>query len=130
MSQPRFLARPSVIAVLTGALVLVVCSLIRVAAKPIVESVPVLPVIATLAVFLVPSVITGLVAPRSCFWNGAILGGAAAIFVAMESNRFQLPNWSSILIYEAIGIFACLSVPLCILGAFGGSLVRLRSPRL
>ncbi len=118
--------RPSLLAVMAGALVLVACSLMRVAGQPFVDHVPIVAAALTLLVFLIPGVVTGAIAPRSFLWNGAILGIIAAAFVTFQSIHFRLPNWSSVLIYEAIGVLACLSVPSCMVGALGGRFVSRR----
>jgi len=119
-------ARPTALALLAGALLLIVCSLMRVAGQPFVDHLPSIAAILTLLVFLIPGVLTGVIAPRSFFWNGAILGMIAAAFVTLQSNHFRLPNWSSILVYEAVGVLACITVPSCIVGALGGRFVSER----
>jgi hypothetical protein len=120
MLRDALLTRPSIFALMAGALLLVVFSLIRMACQPLVDHVPVVAAMMSCLVFLIPGAITGLIAPRSFFWNGAILGMIAASFVTLQSNQFGPPNWSSIVFYETIGVWACLSVPLGIVGAFGG----------
>ena len=116
-------ARPSALALTAGALLLIVCSLMRVAGQPLVDHVPIVAPILTLLVFVIPGVLTGVIAPRSFFWDGAILGIVAAAFVTLQSNHFRLPNWSSVLVYEAVGVLACITVPSCIVGALGGRFV-------
>ena len=118
-----FGTRPSARALTAGALLLIVCSLTRVAGQPLVDHVPIVAAILTLLVFLIPGVLTGVIAPRSFFWNGAILGVIAATFVTFQSIHFRLPNGSSVLVYEAVGVWACISVPSCIVGALGGRFV-------
>jgi hypothetical protein len=81
MLRQVLLARPNIFAILAGALVLIPCVLVRVAGGPLVDQVPVLAAILTLLVFLIPGAIAGLIAPRSFFWNGAILGMIAAILL-------------------------------------------------
>ncbi len=120
------LTRPSILALMTGALALSACSLLRVAGQPLFDGMPVVAAISTLLVFLIPGAVTGVVAPRSFFLNGAILGMIAAAFVTLQSNQFRMPNWSSILLCEAIGVLACVSVPACIVGALGGRFVSWR----
>ena len=115
--------RPSVPALTAGALLLIVCSLMRVALQPLVDHASIVAAILTLLVFLIPGVLTGVIAPRSFFWNGAILGMIAAAFVTLQSNDFRLPNWSSVLVYETVGVFACIAVPSCIVGVLGGRFV-------
>ena len=121
---PQLLStRPSVLALLAGSLLLIVCSLMRAAGQPLVDHVPVIAAILTLLVFLIPGAVTGAIAPRSFFYNGAILGLIAAAFVTLQSNQFWELNWSSVILYEALGVLACLTVPACLAGALGGSYV-------
>jgi hypothetical protein len=122
----NLLTRPSILALMVGALALIACSLLRVAGQPLVDGVPVIAAILTLLVFLIPGAVTGVLAPRSFFWNGAILGMIGAAFVTLQSSQFRMPNWSSILLYEAIGVLACISVPSCMVGALGGRFVSSR----
>jgi len=68
-------ARPSILALLAGAIVLIACSLAR---------------------------------------------------AAGQSFHFRSPNWSSLIDYEAIGVLAFVSVPSCIVGAFGGRFIGWR----
>jgi hypothetical protein len=124
MLRHVLLTRPSILALMTGALVLIVCALLRAAGQPLVDHVPIVAATFTLLVFLVPGVVAGVIAPRSFFWNGAILGLIAAAFVTPQSIHFQMPNWSSVLLYESIGVLACIAVPLCIVGALGGRFVN------
>jgi hypothetical protein len=124
MLRQVFLARPSIFAILAGALVLIPCVLMRVAGQALVNQVPVLAAILTLLVFLIPGAIAGLITPRSFFLNGAILGIVAAIFVTFNSFHFRSPNWQSTILYETIGLLACVTVTSCILGALGGRCVR------
>lgn len=120
MLRNALFSRPSIGALMAGISIFVVCSFLRVAGKPLVDQVPVVAATLTLLVFLIPGAITGFITPRSFFWNGVILGLIAAAFVTFQSFQFRLPNWSSIFLYQAIGVLACLSVPLCIAGALGG----------
>jgi hypothetical protein len=124
MLRQVFLARPSLFAILAGALVLIPCVLMRVAGQSFVDQAPVLAAMLTLLVFLIPGGIAGLIAPRSFFWNGAILGIIAALFVTFNSFHFRLPNWQSTILYETIGLLACVTVTSCIVGALGGRFVR------
>jgi hypothetical protein len=126
MLRQVLLARPNIFAILAGALVLIPCVLVRVAGGPLVDQVPVLAAILSLLVFLIPGAIAGLIAPRSFFWNGAILGMIAAIFVTLNSFHFRLPNWQSAVLYETIGLLTCVTVTSCIVGALGGRFVRRR----
>ena len=56
--------RPSVPALTAGALLLIVCSLMRVALQPLVDHASIVAAILTLLVFLIPGVLTGVIAPR------------------------------------------------------------------
>jgi hypothetical protein len=126
MLRHVLLTRPSIFAIVAGAIVLIPGVLVRVAGQPLVDHVPVLAAILTLLVFLIPGAIAGVIAPRSFFWNGAILGMIAAVFVTLNSFHFRLPNWSSIALYEAIGLLAFVTVTSCIVGALGGRFVSRR----
>jgi ABC-type Mn2+/Zn2+ transport system permease subunit len=86
--------------------------------------VPVLGAVLTLLVFLIPGVVAGLIAPRSFFWDGAILGLIAAAFVTFNSFHFRLPNLPSLILFESIGLLVCVTVTSCIVGALGGRFVR------
>jgi ABC-type Mn2+/Zn2+ transport system permease subunit len=116
--------RPSSFAVLGGMIVLVPCVLARVAGHSMIDQVPVLGAILTLLVFLIPGVIAGLIAPRSFFWDGAILGLIAAAFVTFHSFHFRLPNLPALVLFESIGLLLCVTVTACIVGALGGRFVR------
>jgi hypothetical protein len=50
----------------------------------------------------------------------------AAAFVTLQSLQFYRPNCSSIILYQAIGLWACARVPLCIVGALGGRFISWR----
>ena len=126
MSRRTLFTRPSISALIVAAPVLVLCSLARVAGQPLVDQAPVVAVILTFLVFLIPGAVVGVLAPRSFFWDGAILGIIGAFFATLQSLQFSHPNWSSIILYEAIGVLACLSIPLCLLGALGGRTVSWR----
>jgi hypothetical protein len=126
MLRQVLLARPNIFAILAGAFVLIPCVLMRVAGGSLVDQVPVLAALLTLLVFLIPGAIAGLIAPRSFFWNGAILGLIAAIFVTFNSFHFRLPNWHSAVLYETIGLLTCVTITSCIVGALGGRFVRRR----
>jgi hypothetical protein len=120
------LARPRIFSIAAGSLVLIPGVLIRIAGQPLVDNEPVLGAMLTLLVFLIPGAIAGVVAPRSFFWNGAILGLIAAVFVTLNSFHFRLPNWSSIVLYEAVGLLACVSVTSCVVGAWSSRFVGRR----
>jgi hypothetical protein len=124
MLRQFLVTRPSVFAVLIGVIVLIPCVLLRVAGRSLVDQVPVLAAILTLLVFLIPGAIAGLIAPRSFFWNGAILGLIGTAFVTFDSFHFRRPNLPSMILLELVGVLACVSVILCIVGAFGGRFVR------
>ena len=71
MMRHDVLIRPSPLAVIGGALVLLICSLMRVAGQPFVEHVPIAVAAFTLLVFLIPGLVTGFIAPRSASFGGA-----------------------------------------------------------
>ena len=122
MLRHALVAKPSICALIAAALVLIACSLARVAGQSLVDNLPAVAAVLTLLVFLIP----GVIAPRSFLSDGLILGIIAAAFVTLQSFQFRLPNWSSIVLYEAIGVWACVSVPLCIVGAASGRFVGCR----
>jgi hypothetical protein len=120
MLHPALATRPNIFALMIGAIVLIACTLARLAGQPLVANLPVVAAASTLLIFLIPGAVAGLIAPRSFFWDGAILGMIAAAFVTLQSFQFYRPDWSSILLYQAMGVLACASVPLSIVGALGG----------
>jgi hypothetical protein len=124
MSRQFLVTRPSVFAILTGVLVLIPCVLARIAARSLVDQVPVLAAVLTLLVFLIPGAIAGLISPRSFFWNGGILGLIAAAFVALNSFHFRRPMLPPMILLESIGLLVCVTVASCIVGALGGRFVR------
>jgi hypothetical protein len=126
MLRHALVAKPSVSALMAAALALIACSLARVAGQSLVDNLPAVAAVLTLLVFVIPGAVAGVMAPRSFFWDGLILGMIAAAFVTLQSFQFRLPNWSSIVLYEAIGVWACVSVPSCIVGALGGRFVSWR----
>jgi hypothetical protein len=121
------LVRPSLPALAVGAPLLIVGSLMRAAGQPLLGVSPIAAASLTCLVFLVPAFVAGAIGPRAAMLDGAILGIIGAAFVTLQSAQFHQPDWSSLLIYETIGLFACLGVPLCMLGAvLGGRLFRAR----
>jgi hypothetical protein len=126
MLRHALATRPSIFALMAGAIVLIACSLARVAGQPLVVNMPVVAAVSTLLVFLIPGAVAGVIAPRSFFWDGLILGMIAAAFVTLQSSQFRMPNWSSIILYEAIGAWSCVSVPSSIVGTLGGRFVSWR----
>jgi hypothetical protein len=124
--QSRFV-RPNLPALAVGAPLLIVASLMRAAGQPLVGVLPIVAASATCLVFLVPAFVAGAIAPRAAILDGAILGMIGAAFVTLQSAQFHQPDWSSLLVYETIGVLACLGVPLSLLGAIiGGRLFRAR----
>ena len=123
MPRGLLLVRPRILAIAAGALILIPGVLMRVASQPLLDHLPVLGAVLTLLVFLIPGAITGVIATRAFFWNGAILGMIASVFVTLNSFHFRFPNWSSIVLYEAIGLLVCVTVTSCIVGAVGGRFV-------
>ena len=122
-----YLARPSLPALVVGAALLIVGSLVRAAGQPLLAVAPMLAASLTCFVFVIPAFAAGAIAPRAALLDGTILGMIGAAFVTLQAAQFHQPNWSSPLVYETIGLLACLSVPLCLLGAvLGGKLFRAR----
>lgn len=121
------LARPSLLALAVGALLLIAGSLMRAAGQPLLGVSPIAAASLTFLVFLIPAVVAGAISPRAAILDGAILGLIGAAFVTLQIAQFHQPDWSSLLVYETIGLLACLSVPLCVLGAvLGGRLFLAR----
>jgi CDP-diglyceride synthetase len=126
MYQSR-IVRPSLPALAVGAPLLIVGSLLRATGQPLLDISPIAAASLTCLVFVIPAVVAGAIAPRAAVLDGAILGLIGAAFVTLQSAQFHPPNWSSPLVYETIGLFACLGVPLCTVGAvLGGRLFRKR----
>jgi hypothetical protein len=121
------LAQPSLPALAVGAPLLIVGSLVRAAGQPLLGVAPIAAAFLTCLVFVIPAFVTGAIAPRAALLDGAILGLIGAAFVTLQAAQFHQPNWSSPLVYETIGLLACLGVPLCVLRAvLGGKLFRAR----
>ena len=121
------LARPSLPALSVGAPLLIAGSLMRAAGQPLLGVSPIAAASLTFLVFLVPAFVAGAISPGAAIVDGAILGLIGAAFVTLQIAEFHQPNWSSLLVYETIGLLACLSVPLCVLGGIlGGRLFRER----
>jgi hypothetical protein len=119
--------RPSLSALAAGTLLLIVGSLLRAAGQPLLGVSSIAAASLTCMVFVVPAFVVGAIAPRAAILDGAILGMIGAAFVTLQAAQFHQPDWSSLLVYETIGLLACLAVPLCMLGAvFGGRLFRAR----
>ena len=109
--------RPSVAAIAIGAVLVVVLSLLRARVQGFVGTSPIGASALSALVFLIPGIVTGAIGARTAFLNGVILGLIGAAIVTLQSSQFRQPNWSSILVYETIGVWACIGVPLCVLGA-------------
>jgi hypothetical protein len=124
--QPRFV-RPSLPALAVGAPLLIVASLLRATGQPLLGVSPIAAASLTCLVFVFPAFVAGAIAPRAAILDGAILGLIGAAFLTLQTAQFHQPDWSSLLVYETIGLFACLGVPLCMLGAIlGGRMFRAR----
>lgn len=121
------LVRPSLPALAAGAVLLIVGCLMRAAGQPSLGASPIEGASLTCLVFLVPAFVAGAVAPRAAILDGFILALIGAAFITLQMAGPK-PNWSSFLLYEVIGLFACFSVPVCIVGALVGG--RLFRPRL
>jgi hypothetical protein len=124
--QARF-ARPSLPALAVGAPLLIVGSLLRATGQPLLGLSPIAAASLTCLVLIFPAFVAGAIAPRAAILDGAILGLIGAAFVTLQIAQFHQPDWSSLLVYETIGLLACLGVPLCMLGAvLGARLFRAR----
>jgi hypothetical protein len=125
MLRQTSITRPSIAAVAIGAVFVVALGLLRARVQSLVDTVPFMAAALSALVFLVPGIVTGAIGPRAAFLDGVILGLIGAVVVVLQSSQFRQPNWSSILVYETIGVWACIGVPLCVLGAaIGRSLTR------
>lgn len=121
------IARPSLPALAVAAFLLIVGSLGRAAGQPFLEVWPIAAASLTCLVFAVPALVAGAIAPRAAIFDGAILGLIGSAFVTLQTAQFHPPDWSSLLVYKTIGLFACLGVPLSMLAAaLGGRLLRSR----
>lgn len=117
MLSQRGVARPSIFAVGIAAAFLIALSLLRARAQPMIEAWPSTGIALTALVFIIPGIVGGALAARVAFLNGLILGLIGAVFVTLQSTQFHRPDWSSPLIYETAAAWACIGVPLCVLGA-------------
>jgi len=125
MLRQASITRPSIAAVAIGAVFVVALGLLRARAQAFVGTLPFVAIAFSALVFLVPGIVTGAIGARAAFLNGVILGLIGAVVVMLQSSQFRQPDWSSILVYETIGVWACFGVPLCVLGAaIGRSLAR------
>ena len=125
MLRQASIARPSVAAIAVGAVFVVALGLLRARIQVFVGTLPFVAVALSAIVFLVPGMVAGAIGARAAFLNGVILALISAALVTLQAAQFRQPDWSSILVYESIGVWACIGVPLCVLGAaFGRSLVR------
>jgi hypothetical protein len=125
MLRQASIARPSIAAIAVGAVFLVTLSLLRARIQASVGTLPSIAVVLSGLVFLVPGTVTGVLGGRNEFSSGVILGLIGAVVVTLQSAQFRQPDWSSVLVYETIGVWACIGVPLCVLGAaIGRSLAR------
>ena len=120
MSSARFLSRVNIVGLGTGFILVSALSLLRQHANPDVADIPALAVAATILVFLVPSAVMGMIAKHDSVVHGVVLGLLAASFAVLQANRFSSIDWSSMLVYKALGIFAAIAIPVCIVGAFLG----------
>jgi hypothetical protein len=118
-------ARPSFAAVGIGAVFVVALALLRARTQAIVDTLPLAAAALSAVVFVIPGIVAGAIGARGAFLNGVVLGLIAAAVVTLQSAQFRQPDWSSILVYESVGVWACIGVPLCVLGAaIGRSLAR------
>jgi hypothetical membrane protein len=125
MLRHASIARPSVAALAVGAVFVVALGLLRARIQVHIGTLPFVAIGLSAIVFFVPGMVAGAIGARAAFLNGVILGLIGAAIVTLQSAQFRQPDWSSILVYETIGVWACIGVPLCVLGAaIGRSLVR------
>jgi fructose-specific phosphotransferase system IIC component len=125
MLRQASITRPSIAAVAVGAVFVVALGLLRARVQAFVGTLPFVAMALSALVFLVPGTVTGAIGSRTAFLNGVILGLIGAVVVTLQSSQFRQPDWSSILVYETIGVWACIGVPLCVLGAaIGRSVAR------
>jgi ABC-type Fe3+-siderophore transport system permease subunit len=120
------LARPSFFAISVGAVLVVALALLRARTQAIADTWPLAAAALSALVFVIPGIVTGAIGARAAFLNGVVLGLVAAAVVTFQSAQFRQPNWSSILVYETVGVWACIGVPLCVLGAAIGRLLARR----
>src|SRR5580698_222121 len=97
-----YLARPNLPALALAAALLIVGSLVRAAAQPLLGVAPILAACLTCLVFVIPAFVAGAIAPRAALLDGGILGVIGAVFVTLQVAQFHQPNWSSPLVYETI----------------------------
>jgi hypothetical protein len=125
MLRQASITRPSIAAIAVGAVFIVTLSLLRARIQASVGTLPSIAMVFSALVFLVPGTVTGAIGARNAFLNGVILGLIGAVVVTLQSSQFRQPDWSSMLVYETIGVWACIGVPLCVLGAaIGRTLAR------
>jgi hypothetical protein len=118
--------RPSLAAVGVGTVFVVVLSLLRARTQGIVNAMPSLAIVLSGVVFILPGIVTGAIGARAAFLNGVVLGLIGAAIVTLQTAQFHRPDWSSILVYETIGVWACIGIPLCVLGAAIGRTIARR----
>jgi hypothetical protein len=109
--------RPSIAAIAVGAVLIVALGLLRARVQAFVGTLSFVAVALSALVFLVPGTVTGAIGARAAFLNGVILGLIGSVLVTLQSSQYRQPDWSSILVYETMGVWACIGVPLCVLGA-------------
>jgi hypothetical protein len=63
MLRHALVTKPSISALAAAALVLISCSLARVAGQSLVDNLPAVAAVLTLLVFLIPGVVAGVIAP-------------------------------------------------------------------
>jgi uncharacterized membrane protein YeaQ/YmgE (transglycosylase-associated protein family) len=119
-------ARPSLLAIGVAMPFLLALSLLRARGQHLVDAWPLAGTALTALVFVVPGIVAGAMRPRVAFLNGIVLGVIGAAFVTLQSTQFHQPNWSSMLVYESIGAWACIGVPLCVVGAAAGRWIARR----
>jgi hypothetical protein len=126
LSENYGASRPSLLAIGAATPFLLALSLLRARAHHMVDALPLAGIALTALVFIVPGMVAGALRPRVAFLNGVVLGLIGAAFVTLQSAQFHQPDWSSILVYEMVGVYACIGVPLCVIGAAAGRWIARR----
>jgi len=115
-------------AVLVGCLVLVTLSLLRQATQPFVESLPMLAILMSVLVFVVPGAVAGAMAPRAWLWNIVMLGIFAGAFLTWQVGGFERPTWRSPLPYKVFLVLVAFSALGCAVGSLLGVVARRYGP--
>jgi hypothetical protein len=110
----------SILAVAAGMAVFACTSMLRKYIQPLVGDTSVLAAGLTLAAFLIPGVVSGVLAPRAYLIHGALVGLCAAVFIVMQMNEFSRLDWSNALLYRTFSELGLLGACLCAIGSLIG----------